>query len=234
MRTSELIKSKYWRAIDLENQAPIVLTIADVTEEAVGGRGQRAESKFFLWFMESLKGLQLNKTRVKILEAAYGLDTEAWINRRVQLYFDPTVEFGGRRCGGIGIRTSSAGAPRPAAPPGGAAWGAPAAPPGAPPAPVWNAATNTWDVQQPAPRRPPPPVWNKATNRWDVVDPGTGEVAPAAAPARHVPPPTISQRTNAEFPAGAPPSTGEFGGYDQMPPAETGEDPEFGHPPLDF
>jgi hypothetical protein len=74
MRTADMNKSKYWRARDLEGQRPVTLTIADVSEELLG-RGGHQETKCFLWFHESPKGLQLNKTRVNILEAAYGPDS---------------------------------------------------------------------------------------------------------------------------------------------------------------
>ncbi len=63
MRTSDMIKSKFWRAVDLKGQAPVRLTIADVTEELIG-RGGRQDVKCFVWFTEHLKGLRLNSTIV--------------------------------------------------------------------------------------------------------------------------------------------------------------------------
>ena len=57
-----MIKSKFWRARDLEGQRPVTLTISDVTEELLG-RGARQDVKCFLWFRDHQKGLQLNKTR---------------------------------------------------------------------------------------------------------------------------------------------------------------------------
>lgn len=188
MRTSDMIKSKFWRAADLQGQPPVVLTIAHVTEELLG-RGSRQDVKCFLWFTDHAKGLQLNKTRVKVLEMAYGPDSDAWTGRRVRLSFDPTVEFGANAVGGVKLQT----------PPGvvytgqasAAAWGTlpqtPVAPAGAPPPPVWDAAQGVWVTQQPiaAPRpsQPPPPVWNAATQTWDVVNPGTGEIVGAPRPA---------------------------------------------------
>jgi hypothetical protein len=203
MRTSDVIKSKYIRGKDLEGKPPLTLTISDVSEELVGGAGRR-ESKCILWFHEDPRGISLNKARVLILEAAFGPETDLWSGKRVKLYFDPNVEFGGRRVGGVGLRT----------PPGvvfqgdpnAAAWGAgpAAAPPNAPPPPVWDG--TKWVVQQPvaalAPKTPPPPVWNATTGQWDIVNPSTGEIASAAPPA-HQRPATISERVN----AGHPPSS---------------------------
>lgn len=204
MRTSDMIKSKFWRARDVEGQAPVTLTIADVTEELMG-RGARQDVKCFLWFKEHAKGLQLNKTRVNTLEAAFGPDSELWVGKRVRLSFDPTVEFGGRAVGGIRLQT----------PPGvvwngaaAGAWGAPESVPGRPPMPVWDEKRQIWITPQPPPpiaapgasaSRPPPPVWNEATQSWDTVDPRTGEIAGAR-------PPTISERVNQGHPpAGADP-----------------------------
>jgi hypothetical protein len=258
MRTADMVKSKYFRARDVEGQPPKVLTIADVTEELMG-RGGHKEPKCFLWFMESPKGLQLNKTRVNILEAAYGPDSDLWTGKRIKIYFDPNVEFGGRLVGGVGIKTSP-GVVWQGADPNSGSWGeapadgsaqrqrpepiwddkrqdwiTPAPPPAAarrPPPPVWNEATQQWETiaAPPAPKRPPPPVFNETSGQWESVDTATGEMAPAA-PARHVPPPTIKERID----AGHPPQTG-YGGsssppataddWGPLPPAAAGE-PDF-------
>jgi hypothetical protein len=212
LRTSDMIKSKFWRARDLEGQPPVFLTIADVTEELLG-RGGRQDVKCFLWFKEHNKGLQLNKSRVVVLEAAYGPDSELWVGKRVRLSFDPSVEFGGRAVGGVRVQTPPGivYTPGTTAYPG---WGdAPAQVPGRPPQPIWDDKRQQWITPQPAPapapaNRPPPPVWNEATKSWETVNPTTGEIA---APA-YQRPPTISERVN----AGHPPAQ-DFG---PLPPQE--------------
>lgn len=223
MRTSEMIKSKFWRARDVEGQPPRVLTIADVTEELLG-RGARQDVKCFLWFNESPKGLQLNKTRVTILEAAFGPDSDLWVGQRVRLSFDPTVEFGGRAVGGVRLQTPP-GVVYQAAGAGLAGWGDPAGTAsGRPPAPVWDEKRQQWIVPQApplrpvsAPARPPPPVWNEATQTWETVNPATGEIA---APV-HQRAPTISERVN----AGRSTDDDRWGPADAAP-AATGA-PEF-------
>lgn len=192
-----MIKSKFWRARDLEGQRPVILTIADVTEELMG-RGRQQDVKCFLWFKEHLKGLQLNKSRVLILEMAYGPDSELWVNHRVKLSYDPTVMFGDKPVGGVRLETPAGIVYQgPASLPG---WGdAPAAVPGRPPAPVWDDKRQMWITPTPpaaspaAAKRPPAPVWNDATQQWETVDTATGEMTPP----KHVPPPTISERVNA-------------------------------------
>jgi hypothetical protein len=216
-----MIKSKFWRAGDLQGQAPVVLTIADVTEELLG-RGARQDVKCFLWFSEHVKGLQLNKTRVRTLEAAYGPDSELWVGKRVRLSFDPTVEFGGRAVGGVRLQTPPGVVYTPGANQH-AGWGdAPATVPGRPPAPVWDDKRQTWITPQPVAalgtdRRPPPPIWNDVTQSWETVNPGTGEIA---APV-HQRAATISERVNQNHPQ--PTGLGPVGSADN----EFGDDIPF-------
>lgn len=220
MRTSQMIKSKFWRARDVEGQAPVVLSISDVTEELLG-RGARQDVKCFLWFNESPKGLQLNKTRVAALEAAYGPDSDLWVGKRVRISFDPTIEFGGRAVGGVRLQTPPGMVYKPSELHAG--WGeSPGAVPGRPPAPVWDDKRQMWITPTPpvaspaAAKRPPPPVFNEATQQWETVDIATGEMSPP----KHVPPPTISERVN----AGNPPTTD--GGWGALPPPAAAQ-PDF-------
>jgi hypothetical protein len=219
VRTSDMVKSKFWRAADLRGQPPVRLTIADVTEELVG-RGSRQDLKCFLWFSDHAKGLQLNKSRVAVLELAYGPDSDLWMGKRVRLSFDPTVVFGGQAVGGVKLETPPGiiYTPNPEIHTG---WGE--APPGRPPAPVWDENRQMWITPQAptpnaAPARPPAPVWDEASQSW--LTPGQ--------PKPSGPPQTISQRVNAQHPEGQSfdPKTGEI--------LQAGDDPEFGHPEIPF
>lgn len=199
MRTNELIKSKFWRAADLQAMAPIVLTMVELTEEVMG-RGSR-DVKFVLWFREHLKGLQINKTRLKVLEAAYGPETDLWMGRKVRLSFDPTVEFGGRMVGGVKLETERGVVYTGSA--HDAAWDSgptpTSLPANAPPQAVWDGKTGQWVLPSPSPAsaapEPPKAVLNPQTGQWELP------------PQRYVPPPTISQRISQERP---PPADAAF------------------------
>lgn len=216
MHVSKIVKSKYFRGIDFKGQRPLVLTIAAVTEELMG-RGSRHDVKCFLWFKESEKGLQLNKSRVAVLEAAYGPESDAWTGGKVRLSFDPTVMFGGQAVGGVKLETPAGVVYTPTA--GGlAGWGdVPGAAPGRPPPPVWDGQRQMYVMPAAAPaapKRPPPPVFNEATGQWDVVNPGTGEIAPPAGQSKTNPQadtwggtPTLAQRM-------AAPATATDDGWD--------------------
>lgn len=106
MKTSEMIKSNYIRSEDLKGQAPLVLTIADVSAEDIGG-----DEKFVMWFHESQKGLVLNVTKIRQLEAAYGTETTFWSGHRIKIKHDPAIMFAGQARGGLVIVCSTAKAP---------------------------------------------------------------------------------------------------------------------------
>lgn len=217
MHVSNMIKSKFFGARDLQGQRPLVLIIAHVTEE-VFSRGSSPEVQYFLWFTNHLKGLKLNKTRVHVLEAAYGPESDLWTGRKVRVSFDPTVKFGNVPLGSIKIEAEPGAVYASQGVLGGAA-----PVPGRPPAPVWDEKRQQWVTPQPAPpapsQRPPPPVWNAATGAWETVNPGTGEIASQAPQGR---PQTISERVNAAHPpaeAGwegmAGPATESDAGFDE-------------------
>lgn len=47
------------------------------------------------------------KSMRRVLAACWGTDASAYVGRRVELYCDPTVEFGGAKVGGIRVRALS-------------------------------------------------------------------------------------------------------------------------------
>lgn len=219
MRTSEMVKSKFFRGKDLTGQPAMVLTIADVSEELMDR--SKHEVKAVLWFNETLKGLRLNATSVAVLEAAYGPDSDLWNGKRVRLSFDPNVMFGGQRVGGVTVQTPAGAVYSPGPAISGAAWGdAPAAPAGAP-VPVLNQATGEWELPPqtaaPAAQQPPTPVLNPNTGQWEL---------PAQ---KHVPPLTLGQRVARDHPPAETfdKTTGEV--YENSQPL-----PQRGNPNADF
>jgi hypothetical protein len=100
MKVSDLLPSRFLKRDDFVK--PTVYTIKYLAIEEVA----KGEEKPILYFLESTKGLALNKTKIKQLEAGYGDDTDHWIGRKVRLTNDPTVEFGGKIVGGIKLELS--------------------------------------------------------------------------------------------------------------------------------
>ena len=106
MKTSDMIQSKYLKKDDFSQ--PTVMTIKGCTMEDVG----QGDTRWILWMHERQKGLVLNVTKIRQLEASYGQDTDYWLGKKVKLSHDPTVMYAGKIVGGIKLVTSNA----PAAP----------------------------------------------------------------------------------------------------------------------
>lgn len=101
MKLGKYFQSKYLRAVDLRN--PVKVTIAGVREELVG-LGEDAAEKPVLYFKGAKQGLVLNRTNFDALVAIFGTeDSDGWIGKVVEIYNDPSVNFGGVR-GGVRIR----------------------------------------------------------------------------------------------------------------------------------
>jgi len=108
MRTSDMIKSNYISKAEVKTAGQMILTIVDCTLESVG-----SDQKWVLWFNEHPKGLGLNNTKIRLLEASYGEESSLWNGRRVRLTYDPTVTMAGQVTGGIKLTCSTQGGVRP-------------------------------------------------------------------------------------------------------------------------
>lgn len=105
MRKSDFFDSPYFTGRDLVDRQ-FEATIKRVEKEMVGNEGER-RSKAVLYFEEDPKGLVFNSTNWDTVEAAYGLDVEAWIGKRVILY-GTEVQFKNQTVPGIRIRIPKA------------------------------------------------------------------------------------------------------------------------------
>lgn len=111
-RVSEMIVSKFLRKEDFDEDR--VMTIKGIKLEDMPG--DSGDQKWVLYFREEAKGMALNVTTIRVLEQAYGDDTDQWVGNKVMVYVDPNVSFGGKVVGGLRLRTpkkSSVKAPPP-------------------------------------------------------------------------------------------------------------------------
>ena len=99
-KVSEMIQSKFLRKEDVEDD--LIVTVKDCRLEDMPGDG--GEQRWVLFFRELPKGLVLNSTTIRVLEKAFGNDSDDWIGKRVTLYVDPNVSFRGQVVGGLRIR----------------------------------------------------------------------------------------------------------------------------------
>jgi hypothetical protein len=112
-KVSDMIQSKFLRKEDFEEDR--VMTIKTVKlEDMPGDDGQQ---KWVLYFREEAKGMALNVTTIRVLEKAFGDDSDQWVSKKVKVYVDPNVSFGGRVVGGLRLMPPKNTAPRAPAPP---------------------------------------------------------------------------------------------------------------------
>jgi hypothetical protein len=99
----QMIESKYLKKEDCMPDR--LLTIRDFQQENVAQQGEPPEHKWALYFEEEAKPLLLNSTNIQLLKLHLGVPGPAHaIGRKVVLFNDPTVSFGGKLTGGIRLR----------------------------------------------------------------------------------------------------------------------------------
>lgn len=111
-----MFPSKFLTREDISS--PTRAVISDVRMADLEFEGE-VEAKPVMRFSDHrLKPMILNRTVVATLSAAYGGDTDAWVNQPIIIYVDPTVMYMGRMVGGLRLRVPDPEpAPGPADPP---------------------------------------------------------------------------------------------------------------------
>ena len=100
---NQMMPSKYLKKEDVP--LPALVTIRDFTHENVAQQGQPEEKKWIMHFEEFENGMVMNSTNLQLAAQALGSDeTEDWIGRKIVIFNDPNVSFGGKLTGGIRLR----------------------------------------------------------------------------------------------------------------------------------
>ena len=108
----EMKESKFLKKEDVGTG--LLLTVNGVGQENVAKQGADPEMKWVLHFEESDKPLVLNQINIQIAAQVFGSeDTDDWTGKRLVLYTDPNVSFGGKVVGGIRVRAPKKTAPAP-------------------------------------------------------------------------------------------------------------------------
>ncbi len=110
-KISEMRESKFLKKEDVGKGA--LATIESVGQMNVAKEGADQEMKWCLHFSDIDKPLVLNSTNIQLCAKICGSeDTDDWAGKRIVLYTDPNVSYGGKLIGGIRVR-----APKPSAAP---------------------------------------------------------------------------------------------------------------------
>ncbi len=105
---NQVFLSNTFKGEELDGEEP-VLTIKQVEVKSFDDGVQ----KLNLHFAEDKRTLVCNKTNAKKIAKAFGTETAQWAGKKIQLYFDEDVEYGGKTVGGIRVRTGKKPKPEP-------------------------------------------------------------------------------------------------------------------------
>lgn len=100
---NDLKQSRFLTQGDVD--PPVLVTIRAYKQENVALEGADPEYRWTLVFDELDKPMTLNSTNGQIIAAIVGSEEFGdWVGRKIVLYRDPNVSFGGKLVGGIRCR----------------------------------------------------------------------------------------------------------------------------------
>lgn len=86
-------------------KTPLLLTIANLTLENLALEGAQPKMRWCAHFKEVDKLLVLNQVNLQMgAIACKSTNTDHWIGKKIVVFVDPTVVFGGKVVGGLRIR----------------------------------------------------------------------------------------------------------------------------------
>ena len=109
MHVSALKESKYIKRADVGNG--VLVTITHLTKENVAMENAKPDMKWALHFEEMEKPLILNTTNSQRIAKFLGEETDDWTGKKIVLFDDPTVSFGGEEVGGVRVRAPKSNTP---------------------------------------------------------------------------------------------------------------------------
>jgi hypothetical protein len=107
MKATDFLKGNFFKEQDFV-LGSLTTTITDVAISEFAKDGGVPERKLQIKLAND-KLLNLNSTNLKRLVKAFGDDTEGWIGRTIELYWDDEVQYQGRQTGGVRIRIPASG-----------------------------------------------------------------------------------------------------------------------------
>jgi len=114
-KISEMIPSNYLKQSDFDTNGSIV-SIKGLEQKNVAQDDQEPDMKWCIHFYEFDKPMVLNTTNINALaDACDSEDSDHWLGQEVVVYVDPSINFGGKRVGGLRVRKYQI--PAPAMPP---------------------------------------------------------------------------------------------------------------------
>lgn len=99
----EMLTSNFLKKEDVGTG--VLLTVEGCIQKNVAKEGADPEMKWCLTFSDCDKPMVLNSTNIQLCKNIFDSDdTDHWVGKKVVLYTDPNVSFGGKLVGGIRVR----------------------------------------------------------------------------------------------------------------------------------
>lgn len=99
----QMIESKYLKQSDVDGEVEV--TILKVGQLNVAREDAEPEMKWAAKFQEFKKPMVLNSTNLQLLaKACESEESDDWIGKKVVIYADPNVSFGGKLVGGLRVK----------------------------------------------------------------------------------------------------------------------------------
>ena len=108
MNINDMKESRFVAQKDVRE--PKTLTISKLGQDNVAGEDKPEELRWVLYFKEASKGLVLNQTNSQLAAMVTGSEeSDDWPGKKVELFVDPTISYGGKIVGGVRIRPAPTG-----------------------------------------------------------------------------------------------------------------------------
>ncbi len=107
MTRNEAFPSKYLSKEDCN--PPLIVTIDGASTETFDN-DEGPKTKAILHFKNDVKSWIIPNCCWMEIEANYGVDSDDWIGKQIELFCDPSVMFGKKRVGGVRCRMPAAAA----------------------------------------------------------------------------------------------------------------------------
>ena len=103
------------RAADIKGREPTV-TIKSVDVREFTSKEGKKQNKLVIYFQNTQKNLICNKTNANRIAYMHGKDYTLWPGKKITLFVDPFVEFGGQQQDAIRVKPPTYAQPAPQAP----------------------------------------------------------------------------------------------------------------------
>lgn len=104
MNVSQYIGGEFLKAENIPAEG-IRAVIVDVRAERIS---EETRKKVVLYFSGVDKALPLNNTNLTLMISRYGEESDAWIGKKILIYRDEEIMYGGKRVGGVRIKLQRA------------------------------------------------------------------------------------------------------------------------------